>query len=367
MRLRRAVASLVVLALPLLGYASAALATPPATTSVAQRVEQWRVRGGIPAVSVAFRHGDGPIETIVNAAPGGDQQIGPDTQFRFASITKLLVATAVMQHVEAGTIDLDAAATEYMPESPVPDDVTVRQLLQHTSGLPDYGTPEFSDSLVAEPQRRWTAEQVLERAARQRQQFAPGSQWEYSNSNYIVLSQVLSAVSGSGWDEVVRREVLQPLGLRSTYMAGTESARGAGVSEQAIFDLDNDGDFEDIEDGSWPALETSEGAAGALVSTPSDITMFTSALFRGEVVTHATLRQMVSGSDFARRYDDYGLGVELRRPDLETPVWGHGGFLPGYRSVTWYVPSKDLTLTIAVNDSRADPSDLAELLLDGLN
>ena len=173
-------------------------------------------------------------------------------------------------------------------------------------------------------------------------------------------------MTGRDWYEELRSRILEPLGLDDTYVAGMEPARGDGLIEAAYFDLDNDGQVEDIEDGQWPALETSEGAAGALVSTAEDVARFTEALFTGRILPAAVVDTMVSGGPFARRYDDYGLGVELRNPDLRTPVWGHGGFLPGYRSVTWYVPSERTTITVLVNHSGANPADLATLLLGEL-
>jgi D-alanyl-D-alanine carboxypeptidase len=133
--------------------------------------------------------------------------------------------------------------------------------------------------------------------------------------------------------------------------------------DTAYFDLDNDGHVEDVEHGPWPALETSEGAAGAMISTAADVTAFTSALLSGRILKPQTVELMAAPSPFARRYDDYGLGVELDHPDLRTPVRGHGGFLPGYRCVTWYVPSEHATVTVMVNHSQGDSTDLATLLL----
>jgi D-alanyl-D-alanine carboxypeptidase len=136
--------------------------------------------------------------------------------------------------------------------------------------------------------------------------------------------------------------------------------------DSAYFDLDNDGNIEDVEDGPWPALETSEGAAGTMISTAGDVTTFTSALFSGRILSPRTVDLMVSSTPFARRYDDYGLGVEVHHPDLRTPVRGHGGFLPGYRCVTWYVPWEQATVTVMVNHSQGDSADLATLLLGEL-
>jgi D-alanyl-D-alanine carboxypeptidase len=363
---RRWLAVLAVATLPAAGYALAAPAvgaTPAATTA---RIAAWQDRART-AVSVAVVQPDGARTTWVEGTAGaGAPPLTASTQFRMASITKLFVATVVLQLVAEGELNLEEPVERHVSAPGMPVGVTVRQLLNHTSGLPDYGTPDFSKGLVRQPDRRWTARDVLATLHRRRPDFAPGTNWRYSNSNYVVLGEMITAVTGRPWAAEVRARLLDPLGLRDTYVAGAEAPRGAGLISTAYFDLDNDGDYEDIENGAWPALESSEGPAGALVSTPSDIATFTAALFSSDVLDDQLLREMTTGTPFARRYDDYGLGVELRRPDLLTLVWGHGGFLPGYRSATWYVPSRGTTITVATNDSRADAGDVAELVLGRL-
>lgn len=142
-------------------------------------------------------------------------------------------------------------------------------------------------------------------------------------------------------------------------MAGTERIPGGVVA--GYFDADNDGDTRNIERGPWPALETTEGPAGAIVSTAGDVARFTSALFGGKLLTPGTVRAMVAEGPHHPRYFNYGLGVEIERPDRETVAWGHGGYLPGFRSVAWYVPEEQLTIVVLGNESRANPKDLAEL------
>ena len=131
------------------------------------------------------------------------------------------------------------------------------------------------------------------------------------------------------------------------------------------FDTDNDGDLENVETGRpWTSLETSEGPAGALISTAPDLVVFGDALFRGRrLLRDGTLRAMVADNPFHPRFSNYGLGVEILRPDYRTTVWGHGGFLPGFKSTLWYVPSRDAVIVVLANDTRANPADLAELVI----
>jgi CubicO group peptidase (beta-lactamase class C family) len=130
------------------------------------------------------------------------------------------------------------------------------------------------------------------------------------------------------------------------------------------FDSDNDGDVENVESGGpWPALESSEGPAGAIVSNASDLVTFGEALFRGRLVQDSTLQAMVTEGPYHPRFSNYGLGLEIMRPDYRTTIWGHGGFLPGFKSALWYVPSRDAVIVVLANDTRANPADLAELAM----
>jgi D-alanyl-D-alanine carboxypeptidase len=354
-----------VAALMLTSGCAASAATPtdlPLETRIPNRVEAWAERADVPAtLAVVEREGADTI-TVAHGRADESQPLTPRTQFRIASITKLFVATLVMDLVENGELDLDMAVDELV-DLPSAPRVSVRQLLAHTSGIPDYGSPEFFQTLVDEPDRHWEAADVLATVSDVRPSFAPGTEHEYSNTNYVVLGELVEAVTGRPWHEELRTRILEPLHLEDTYVAGLEPPHGDGLVAAAYFDIDNDGNVEDIEDGPWPALETSEGAAGAMISTAGDVTAFTSALFSGRILSPRTLELMGAPSQFAGRYDDYGLGVELHRPDLRTPVRGHGGFLPGYRCVTWYVPSEHATITVMVNHSQGDSADIATLLL----
>jgi D-alanyl-D-alanine carboxypeptidase len=334
----------------------------PLETRITHRVESWAERADVPATLVVVEREDADAITVVYGPADESQPLTPRTQFRIASITKLFVATLVMDLVEDGELGLDTTVDEFV-DLPVAPTVSVRQLLAHTSGIPDYGSPEFFQELVDEPDRHWEAAEVLATVSDARPSFTRGTEHEYSNTNYVVLGELVEAITGRPWHEELRTRILEPLHLEDTYVAGHEPPRGDGLVDTAYFDLDNDGTVEDVEDGTWPALETSEGAAGAMISTAEDVTAFSSALFSGRILSPRTVELMVAPSPFARRYDDYGLGVELYRPDLLTPVQGHGGFMPGYRCTTWYVPSEHATLTVMVNHSQGDSADVATLLL----
>ena len=330
-----------------------------------QLADRWRERAGVPAVTLAV---DSPGRPLVLAASGtGRREGGPPVtaaaRFRIASITKPFVATVVLQLAEEGRLRLDDRLARYLPAFPGGDRISLRQLLNHTSGVPDFERADhFGETLLADRQRRWRTDEILALVSGARPDFAPGTRFQYSNTGYVLLGEVIHAVTGATWAAEVRRRIIDQLRLEHTYVAGAEPALGEVLP--GYYDVDDDGDEENVETGRpWPAQETAEGAAGAIVSTAGDLAVFGGALFRGRLLAPASLRRMVAEGPHHAPNSNYGLGVEISRPDYRTTVWGHGGALPGFRSTLWYVPERDTVIVVLANDWRANPQDLAELVL----
>ena len=350
------------------GCASSALtadATATPDKQLQQLLDGWRQRADVPAVTLAV---DGPGRSRFVTASGteerdGDTPATADAQFRVASTTKLFVSTVVLQLVEEGRLRLDAPVSGYVPSFRHARGVTIRQLLNHTSGIPDYTrTDHFHEGLLADRDRVWSTDEMLALVADVRRDFAPGHDYLYSNTGYLLLGRVIDTVTGSTWAAEVRRRILDPLRLQHTYIAGAEPVPGGVVP--GYIDADMDGDVENVETGRpWPALETAEGPAGAIVSTAGDLAAFADALFRGRLLSPSTLKQMVAEGPHHPRNANYGLGVEITRPDYRLTVWGHGGYTIGFKSALWYVPKQDLVVVVLANDARANTSDLAELVV----
>jgi len=336
----------------------------PSAQTLQATLDTWRARADVPAVMLGVSDSDGGSWVGASGTPerAGAVGVTTDARFRIASITKVFVAVVVLQLVEEGRLGLDEPASRYLAADAARY-VTIRQLLNHTSGIPDYSMSDgFNKQLLEQRERRWTADEVLALVKDKESDFAPGSGYSYSNTDYILLGEVIKQISGRSWSQEVRHRILQPLSLNSTYIAGAESVRGAVLP--GYFDADNDGNVENVETGRpWPALETSEGPAGAMVSTAADLLTFGHALFRGRLVQEPTLRAMVTEGPYHPRFSNYGLGLEIMRPDYRTTIWGHGGFLPGFKSALWYVPSRDAVIVVLANDARANPADLAELVM----
>ena len=184
----------------------------------------------VPAVTLAV---DGPGRSRFVAASGteerdGDTPATAEAQFRVASTTKLFVATVVLQLVEEGRLRLDDPVSTYVPGFRHARGVTIRQLLNHTSGIPDYTrTDHFHEGLLADRDREWSTDELLALVADVRRDFAPGTDYLYSNTGYLLLGRVIDTVTGSTWAAEVRRRILDPLRLQHTYVAGAEPVPAA--------------------------------------------------------------------------------------------------------------------------------------------
>lgn len=328
-------------------------------------LDHWRHRAEVPAVTLAV-HGPGRARRVAASGTGrrdGGHPVTADAQFRVASITKMFLATVVMQLVEEGRLGLDTPVADHLPGYALARGVTIRQLLNHTSGAPDFArTNHFNEGLLSDRDRRWDDDQLLALVGGMRRDFAPGTDYSYSNTGYVLLGRVVDTVTGSTWADQIRRRILDPLRLRHTYVAGFEPPRGHVIA--GYVDIDQDGDDENTETGHpWPSLETSEGAAGAIVSTAGDLATFGDALFHAKLVRPATLRQMLAEGPHHPRKANYGLGIEVYRPDYQLTLYGHGGATLGFRSALWYLPGRDMVVAALANHFAANPLDLAELVI----
>jgi CubicO group peptidase (beta-lactamase class C family) len=191
------------------------------------RLDKIRTKYAMPGISVTVIFPDGTSWTGVSgqADIAGDVPVTADTAFALASVTKTFTAALIMTMVEAGEIELDATVLTYLPGLRVDPKVTVRQLLDHTSGLRDYFFhPAIDRILVDHPDRVWTETEAFKYVGKP--YFKPGRGWHYSNTNYLVLGMIAERVGGASLADLYRDVLLDPLGLDGTFYQPTETARG---------------------------------------------------------------------------------------------------------------------------------------------
>lgn len=280
----------------------------------------------------------------------------PDFEHRVGSITKTFTAVAVLQEVGAGRIDLDAPVGRYIPDM-VPGErgqqVTVRMLLNHTSGIADYILPAFPGILenpgkaLDENRLRHIAPEELARLGLAAPPQAERGKHSYSNTNYILAGLILERVTGQKPEAYITRNVIRKAGLRHTYFPKSASLKGphAKMYESFYGLIDPPRDYS-VYDMSWA------GTAGALVSTTSDLNDFYRALLSGRLIGAAQLREMKTtvpayetppGEEAQMRY---GLGIATLQLPSGGWYWGHDGAVFG--AGMWAMSSEDGRRQVAI-------------------
>lgn len=278
----------------------------------------------------------------------------PNTQVRIGSITKTFVAAAVLQLAAEGGVDLDTPIEAYLPgrirgERLDPTAITVRQVLRHESGLPDY-FEELSDL----PERPLTGEQLLDMALAQPAQFVPGAAVKYTNTNYIVAGLLIQELTGRTAADEITARILLPLGLSGTYFPAPDD-RGLRVPFAHGYEV-VDGSRTDVTDFNASAAST----AGALISTGEDITAFITALLDGRVVPRPQLAEMMRTVPMpdSDGLIEYGLGLWKVSLPCGVTAWGHGGDIAGYHSfVTKAVDGPAISVTLTESPKSTAPAD----------
>ncbi|WP_020663565.1 serine hydrolase domain-containing protein [Amycolatopsis benzoatilytica] len=302
---------------------------------------------GFPAALAAVTVADGG--TALFAA--GTSELGryapapANGRVRAGSNTKAFVAVVVMQLVAEGKVELDRPITRYLPGVVKDDRITVRQLLQHTSGLPDYADYLGIDQFESLRHRYFEPHELIDIANAHPLLHAPGEKFAYSNTNYVLLGLLIQQVTGRPVSEQIDQRILRELGLRDTYWPGVGVERIRGRYLHGYFRVN--GVVTDVTeaDPSWA------WAAGQLITTGKDLNTFFRAVLGGKLVPSAQLAEMRKTVDSSAGMwpgAEYGLGLVSTRLSCGGKAWGHGGDIPGYETRTG-VTDDGRAVTVAVN------------------
>ena len=326
------------IALGAVGGTASAAPSKDETTHLKSRA-QGLVDAGYPAALAAVSDAKG--ESAGVAVGKGNLETGQapplDGEVRIGSNTKTFVAVVVMQMVQEGKVGLDEPIETYLPglirgEGIDGSKITVRQLLQHTSGLPEYTDTIPGDSDIFQIKDRYLQPRdLLDTALGKPAQFEPGAQWKYTNTNYLVLGMLVERVSQRPVGEQIDERIVKKLGLSHTYLPAPGDRSIKGTRPQG-YHLSAEGKLEDITemDPAWA------WAAGAMVSTPSELNTFFQAVFDGRLLTQSSIDEMKNGAvDASSRLGPgtvYGLGLIGRSLTCGGTSWGHGGTIHGYQT-----------------------------------
>lgn len=326
----------------------------------------------MPGVSVAIIFPDGTTwlgqSGLADVETGAE--VGADTVFAIASLTKTFTAAVVLDLVDDGLLDLDGRVQAYLPDLEIEMDerTTVRQLLDHTSGLRDYFFhPRIDQALLTRKDASWSADRSLGYVAKP--YFRAGRGWHYSNTNYLVLGMLAEAVSGETMADLYRTRFLVPLGLRDTVYQPAGPAEGPIAHGYRFATTGRSATPIDLSDGTdmvpFTSVVTAAAAAGGMASSADDIARWTRALYSGQALSAESLGAMLGGIERTDRLDPripYGLGVQAVELDGR-PTYGHSGRLLGFRSLMRHLPAEGITIVVLTNQSRTDPTGIARELL----
>lgn len=300
----------------------------------------------------------------------GDRRSGRrvtgDSVYAIASLTKTFVAALTLRLAEEDELDLDDPVSKWVPRSRLGPAITLRRLLDHTSGL--FGVdenPAYVRAIDRSPHRRWTPEQTLRYV--RRPYFPPGEAWHYSDTNYVLAGLAIENATGSSVGAQMKTLLFEPLGLRRTGLQPEDDpppdvAHGHG-------DPARTGTIRDLTRGMrwvpYDSLASSEWTSGGMYATPVEVARFGAALFAGQVVKRGAVHEMTDWVPATLNpYIGYGLGIGRRFVrDFGGELWGTIGRVPGFAADLWHVPSRGITVAVLANDERIDTTETADALL----
>ncbi|MFI1016155.1 serine hydrolase domain-containing protein [Streptomyces sp. NPDC020965] len=358
-RARTGVVGLAVAAVAATAFTAPAQAAPGDTAAAraaghdgTQRALDAIVRGGIPGVAAQARTKDGVWQGasgVDNRATGTPRRA--DDRFRIASITKTFVATVMLQLESEGRLDLDDTVEKWLPgvvrgHGHDGRKMTVRQLLNHTSGVFDFlNDPAYEKKYLAPGflKHRYDTrppQVAIDAAMANAPTSPPGAQYTYSNTNYVLAALIMEEVTGNTYEHEVRTRIINPLGLRATVMPGNTSHM-PWRSTRAYSTL---GDPATTRIHDVTVQNASQSwAEGDMISNTGDLNRFFSALMRGELLSPGQLKAMKTTPPGS----DYGLGLERVTGSCGTKAWGHGGGWIG--SLSYAVATEDGSRSLAFN------------------
>jgi CubicO group peptidase (beta-lactamase class C family) len=296
--------------------------------------------------------------------------VDANSLFGAGSITKPMVATTILQLYEEGLLTLNDTVSQWLPElaSTIPnsDRITIKQLLGHTSGIREYlAEPElrsrFFENATEALSQQYSTQDLLAFIKDKPALGEPGSAYAYSNSNYLLLGEIIEKATGSTLASQLRARIFEPLGLANSFYAPQETVSRGNIT-RTYSDLDDDGQVDylnEVDQVSKRGLSWA-GAAGGVVSTAADIAQFGQALFQGELLSPATLQMMINdNSDLLAgvsrppgtapnrlERDRYGLGIESGSITGVGEFLRHNGATIGWGAELTYLPDRQITATV---------------------
>ncbi|KXY42944.1 MULTISPECIES: serine hydrolase domain-containing protein [Bacillus] len=280
-----------------------------------------------------------------------------DFRFRIGSVTKTFTATVILQLAGENRLNLDDSIEKWLPgviQGNGYDDkqITIRQLLNHTSGIANYTTSK--DFNMMDTKKSYTAEELVKMGISMPPDFAPGKSWSYSNTGYVLLGILIEKVTGNSYAEEIENRIIEPLELSNTFLPGNSSVIPGTKHARGYIQLDGASEPKDVTYYN-PSMGSS---AGDMISTADDLNKFFTYLLGGKLLKEQQLKQMLTtvptGTD---ELGDSGLGIFKMKLSNGVSIWGHGGSIPGFLTFAGGTLGGKHTLAINLNSLKADSPD----------
>ncbi|WP_144524815.1 serine hydrolase [Bacillus sp. DE0042] len=280
-----------------------------------------------------------------------------DFRFRIGSVTKTFTATVVLQLAEENRLNLDDSIKKWLPgviQGNGYDDkqITIRQLLNHTSGIAEY-TRSKSFNLM-DTKKSYRAEELVKMGISMPPNFAPGKSWSYSNTGYVLLGILIETVTGNSYAEEIENRIIEPLELSNTFLPGNSSVIPGTKHARGYIQLDGASEPKDVTYYN-PSMGSS---AGGMISTADDLNKFFSYLLGGKLLKEQQLKQMLTTVPTGEaELGRYGLGIYETKLPNGVSIWGHGGSIPGFVTFAGGTLGGKHTLAVNLNSLNADSPD----------
>ena len=324
------------------------------------KLNEWHKAGQFPGATLGVVLADGESFGLAVGYSDRDAKSAMKSNDRMpaGSVGKTFAAAAALQLVKEGKIGLDDKIEKYLGKEvwfarlPNAKDITIRQLMNHTSGLVRYEfKDEFTKYLTEHPMKVWTPEERLAYLFDEKPAFEPGKGWDYSDTNYIVLGMIIERVTGKRFYDEAHRRLIKPLKLSDTIPQEGPIMKGV-IQGYAGAGNPFGGKDAMIENGKFVINPQLEWTGGGYASTSRDLARWAKMMYEGKAYDASLLPQVLDGvaAPMLGRETKYGLGVIIRKTQMGTS-YGHSGFFPGYLTDMMYFPDKKIALAIQVNTS----------------
>ena len=324
------------------------------------KLDEWHKAGKFPGATLGVVLANGEVLSLAVGYSDRTAKtpMKPTDRMLAGSTGKTFAAATALQLVKEGKIELDDKVENYLGAWPwysrLPNakDITVRQLMNHTSGLVRYEfKDQFTKDLTANPEKTWKPEELLAYLLDEKPPFEAGKGWDYSDTNYIVLGMIIEKVTGRKFYDEANRRVIKPLKLKNTIPQDGIKLKGV-IQGYAGENNPFGGKDEMISNDKFAINPQFEWTGGGYASTSEDLARWAKMIFEGKAFDESLLPQALDGvaAPMLGRETKYGLCVIIRKTAAGTS-YGHSGFFPGYMTDMMYFPEQKIALAVQVNTS----------------